>query len=395
MRIRKAALAASGAGLALALAACGQNAAAPSSGGGATSAAASGGVKVGVILPETASSARWEGFDKPLLTAAMAAEGLQADIQNAQGDEQKFSTLADGMISSGVKVLVIASITSDGGAAVEAKAKAQGIPVIDYDRLDLGGTADYYVSFDNVKVGELQGQGLVQGIGSKPGAQVIQIEGAPTDNNATLFYNGQQNVLKPLFDSGKLKLVQKQAIPNWDNQQGGTTFEQILTSNGGKVDGVAAANDGLAGAIITVLQKYGLNGKVPVTGQDATPDGLQAILRGDQFMTVYKPIKQEADSAAKLAAALAKGDTGAADAHRHADVAGPEGQPDRQVGAAHPAADHEGQRQDGHRRRRGQGERNLRRRHPGRLHPTRHQVARRSFADARPGPGRASAHEEV
>lgn len=313
MRIRKAALAASGAGLALALAACGQNAAAPSSGGGATSAAASG-VKVGVILPETASSARWEGFDKPLLTAAMAAEGLQADIQNAQGDEQKFSTLADGMISSGVKVLVIASITSDGGAAVEAKAKAQGIPVIDYDRLDLGGTADYYVSFDNVKVGELQGQGLVQGIGDKPGAQVIQIEGAPTDNNATLFYNGQQNVLKPLFDAGKLKLVQKQAIPNWDNQQGGTTFEQILTSNGGKVDGVAAANDGLAGAIITVLQKYGLNGKVPVTGQDATPDGLQAILRGDQFMTVYKPIKQEADSAAKLAAALAKGDTAGADA---------------------------------------------------------------------------------
>ncbi len=314
MRIRKAALAASGAGLALALAACGQNAAAPSTGGGPTSAAASGGVKVGVILPETASSARWEGFDKPLLTTAMAAEGLQADIQNAQGDEQKFSTLADGMISSGVKVLVIASITSDGGAAVEAKAKAQGIPVIDYDRLDLGGTSDYYVSFDNVKVGELQGQGLVQGIGGKPGAQVIQIEGAPTDNNATLFYNGQQNVLKPLFDSGKLKLVQKQAIPNWDNQQGGTTFEQILTSNGGKVDGVAAANDGLAGAIITVLQKYGLNGKVPVTGQDATPDGLQAILRGDQFMTVYKPIKQEADSAAKLAAALAKGDTGAADA---------------------------------------------------------------------------------
>ncbi len=267
-----------------------------------------------MILPETASSARWEGFDKPLLTSAMAAEGLQADIQNAQGDEQKFSTLADGMISSGVKVLVIASITSDGGAAVEAKAKAQGIPVIDYDRLDLGGTADYYVSFDNVKVGELQGQGLVQGIGDKPGAQVIQIEGAPTDNNATLFYNGQQNVLKPLFDSGKLNLVQKQAIPNWDNQQGGTTFEQILTSNGGKVDGVAAANDGLAGAIITVLQKNGLNGKVPVTGQDATPDGLQAILRGDQFMTVYKPIKQEADSAAKLAAALAKGDTAGADA---------------------------------------------------------------------------------
>ena len=117
-----------------------------------------------MILPETDSSARWEGFDKPLLTEAMQAEGLHADIQNAQGDEQKFSTLADGMISSGVKVLVIASISSESGAAVAAKAKAQGIPVIDYDRLNLGGTSDYYVSFDNTKVGELQGQGLVQGL---------------------------------------------------------------------------------------------------------------------------------------------------------------------------------------------------------------------------------------
>src|ERR1700754_2557329 len=312
MRIRRTALAAAGLGLALALAACGQNAAAPS--GPAESSAPSGGVKVGVILPETASSARWEGFDKPLLTEAMRAQGLDADIQNALGDEQKFSTLADQMISSGVKVLVIASISSESGAAVAQKAKAQGIPVIDYDRLNLGGTSDYYVSFDNTKVGELQGQGLAQALSGKQGAQVIEIEGAPTDNNATLFYNGQQNVLKPMYGDGALKLVQSQPIDNWDNQQGGTDFEQILTSNGGKVDGVVAANDGLAGAIITVLTKYGLNGKVPVTGQDATPDGLQAILRGDQYMTVYKPIDQEAESTAKLAAALAKGDTAAADA---------------------------------------------------------------------------------
>jgi D-xylose transport system substrate-binding protein len=312
---RRTAVLAAGLGLTMALAACGQNAAAPSSSGGsAPSAAPAGGVKVGVILPETQSSARWEGFDKPLLTAAMQAEGLDADIQNAQGDEQKFSTLADGMISSGVKVLVIASISSESGAAVAAKAKAQGIPTIDYDRLSLGGTSDYYVSFDNEKVGALQGQGLADALKDKQGAQVIEIEGAPTDNNATLFYNGQQSVLKPLYDSGALKLVRSQPIPDWDNQVGGTTFEQILTGNGGRVDGVVAANDGLAGAVITVLTKYGLNGQVPVTGQDATPDGLQAILRGDQYMTVYKPIKQEADSAAKLAAALAKGDTATADA---------------------------------------------------------------------------------
>jgi len=313
---RRTAVLAAGLGLTMALAACGQNAAAPSSGGSASSApaAAAGGVKVGVILPETQSSARWEGFDKPLLTAAMQAEGLDADIQNAQGDEQKFSTLADGMISSGVKVLVIASISSESGAAVAAKAKAQGIPTIDYDRLSLGGTSDYYVSFDNTKVGTLQGQGLADALKDKQGAQVIEIAGAPTDNNATLFSDGANSVLKPLYDSGALKLVQKQAIPDWDNQVGGTTFEQILTGNGGRVDGVLAANDGLAGAVITVLTKYGLNGQVPVTGQDATADGLQAILRGDQYMTVYKPIKQEADAAAKLTAALAKGDTAAADA---------------------------------------------------------------------------------
>ena len=314
MRIRRTALAAVGLGLVLTMAACGQNAAAPSAPPAAGSAAPAGATKVGVILPETASSARWEGFDKPLLTQAMAAEGLDADIQNAQGDEQKFATLADGMISSGVKVLVIASISSESGAAVAAKAKAQGIPVIDYDRLNLGGTSDYYVSFDNTKVGHLQGEGLVQALGNKQGAQVIEIEGAPTDNNATLFYNGQQEVLKPLYDSGQLKLVASQKIPEWDNQVGGTTFEQLLTGNGGKVDGVVAANDGLAGAIITVLGKYGLTGQVAVTGQDATPDGLQAILRGDQSMTVYKPIKQEADATAKLAAALATGDTAAADA---------------------------------------------------------------------------------
>ncbi|ALE84244.1 sugar ABC transporter substrate-binding protein [Pseudonocardia sp. HH130629-09] len=327
-RLRRA-VAAAGLGLLLAVAGCGQNSA---GGGGDTAGGGSGGsgggVKVGVILPETDSSARWEGFDKPMLDAALRAEGMDPDIQNAQGDEQKFSTLADGMISSGVKVMIIASISSDGGTAVAQKAKAQGIPVIDYDRLNLGGVSDYYVSFDNEKVGALQGEGLVQGIGNKPGAQVIEIEGAPTDNNATLFYNGQQTVLKPQYESGALKLVQSQKIDKWDNQVGGTTFEQILTGNGGKVDGVVAANDGLAGAIVTVLAKYGLNGKVVVTGQDATADGLAAILRGDQYMTVFKPIEQEAQAAAKLAGALAKGDTAAADGVATQTVKDPKGNRD-------------------------------------------------------------------
>ena len=316
MRSTRLALLAAGMGLTLALSACGANQESPGGGGGdeGTENESSGGIPVGVILPETASSARWEGFDRPMLEAALKAEGLDPQIENAQGDVQKFSTLADGMINDGVKVLIIASINSELGGTVAQKANAQGIPTIDYDRLNLGGSSEYYVSFDNVKVGELQGQGLADALKDAPdGAQVIEIEGAPTDNNATLFHEGQRNVLEPLYQSGKLKLVRSQPIDNWDNQKGGTTFEQILTSNGNKVDGVVAANDGLAGAIITVLKKNGLNGKVPVTGQDATADGLKAILAGDQYMTVFKPIKEEAEATAKLAAALAEGDKEAAD----------------------------------------------------------------------------------
>ncbi|GAA2557111.1 sugar ABC transporter substrate-binding protein [Pseudonocardia hydrocarbonoxydans] len=327
MRTRRTAQLALGLGVALTLAACGQNAAAPSAAPGAEVAADA--PRVGVILPETESSARWEGFDRPLLEQAMAEAGLDADIQNAQGDEQTFTTLADGFIASGVDVLVIAAITSESGAAVAAKAKAQGIPTIDYDRLSLGGSSDYYVSFDNEGVGALQGQGLADALSGQQGAQVIEIRGAPTDNNATLFYNGALSVLQPLYDSGALTQTASQAIEDWDNQIGGTTFEQLLTGNGGQVGGVLAANDGLAGAIITVLQKYGLNGTVPVTGQDATPDGLQAILRGDQYMTVYKPIQEEAQATAELAAALAADDTAAADAIATGSVDDPEG--NRQV----------------------------------------------------------------
>lgn len=305
---------AAGTGLVLALAGCGANSSGSSSGGDTSgSQAANNGPLVGVILPETATSARWEAFDQPMLQQALVKAGLNPIIENAQGDNQKFSQLADSMLSQNVKALIIAAPNGDVGATVERKAKAQGVPVIDYDRLNLGGSADYYVSFDNVRVGELQGEALKDALADKPGAQVIEIEGSPTDNNATLFYNGQQNVLKPLYDSGALKLVNSQRIDGWDNAKGGTTFEQLLSANGGKVDGVLAANDGLAGAIITVLQKNNLQGKVPVTGQDASAAGLKAILEKTQYSTVFKPIEQEADATAQLAADLVKGDTAAAD----------------------------------------------------------------------------------
>ncbi len=321
MRSKSIAFVATGVGLTLALTACGGNNSstppAASAGTSSSSAAAgggSGGATVGVILPDTKSSARWESQDRPLLQKALTAAGLKPIIQNAQGDTTKFSAIADQMISQGAKVILMANLSSESGVAVQKKAEQAGVVTIDYDRLTLGGSAKYYVSFDNTKVGELQGQGLADCLGSKPKAQVIQIDGSPTDNNATLFKQGALKVLQPKYDSGAFVLKGDQAIADWDNQLGGKTFEQLLTANGGKVDGVLAANDGLAGAIITVLQKNKLNGTTCVTGQDATPAGLQAILRGDQTMTVYKDVSKEAAAAAELAIDLAKGDTAKADA---------------------------------------------------------------------------------
>ncbi len=318
MRSKSLALVAAGAGLTLVLTACGGNStsAGSTSGSSGSSAAAgaSSGATVGVILPDTKSSARWESQDRPLLQKALTDAGLTPIIQNAEGDTTKFSSIADQMITQGAKVILMANLSSESGAAVQKKAAEAGVVTIDYDRLTLGGSAGYYVSFDNTKVGELQGQGLVDCLGSKSPASIIQIDGSPTDNNATLFKNGALKVLQPKYDSKAYTLVGDQAIQDWDNQLGGKTFEQLLTANGGKVDGVLAANDGLAGAVITVLQKNGLNGKVPVTGQDATPAGLQAILRGDQCMTVYKDVQKEAAAAADLAIALASGDTAKADA---------------------------------------------------------------------------------
>ncbi|HET6531779.1 MAG TPA: substrate-binding domain-containing protein [Actinoplanes sp.] len=290
------------------LAACGGD-----DGGDAGSGSTGGGAapgKVGVILPDTASSQRWSTADNKFLKAAFDAAGVQADIQNAQGDKSQFQTIADGMISSGVKVLMIVNLDSGTGKAVLDKAKAAGIATIDYDRLTLNGGANYYVSFDNVKVGELQGQGLVECLAEKNYTKpvVAELNGSPTDNNATLFKQGYDSVLQPKYDDGTFVKGPDQSVPDWDNAQAGTIFEQMLTENK-EIKGVLAANDGLGNAVISVLKKNKLNGQVPVTGQDATVQGLQNILAGDQCMTVYKAIKQEADAAAELAIALAKGET--------------------------------------------------------------------------------------
>ena len=266
--------------------------------------------KIGVILPDSKSSARWEGADRKFLEEAFKAAGVQYDIQNAQGDKTAFQTIADQMITNGATVLMIVNLDSGTGKTVIDKAKSQGVPTIDYDRLTVGGGAAYYVSFDNEAVGKLQGEGLRKCLTDKgvKNPVVAYLNGSPTDNNATLFKNGYDSVLKPKFDSKEYTKGPDQNVPEWDNAQAATIFEQMLTQTGGKIDGVLSANDGLGNAAISVLKKNKLNGKVPVTGQDATPQGLQNILAGDQCMTVYKAIREEAKAASDLAIAVAKGE---------------------------------------------------------------------------------------
>lgn len=304
-------LTAAAAALTLGLTACGgqsgDTTSAQNSGSAAPSAAKA--AKVGVILPDSKSSARWETADRKYLEEAFKAAGVEYDIQNAQGDKNAFQTIADQMITNGANVLMIVNLDSGTGKTVIDKARSQGVATIDYDRLTLGGGAAYYVSFDNTKVGQLQGEGLVKCLADKKAEKpiVAELNGSPTDNNATLFKQGYDGVLQPKYDAGEYVKGPDQSVPDWDNAQAGTIFENMLSEQP-KIAGVLAANDGLGNAAITVLKKNNLNGKVPVTGQDATVQGLQNILAGDQCMTVYKAIKQEADAGAKLAIAVAKGE---------------------------------------------------------------------------------------
>jgi D-xylose transport system substrate-binding protein len=293
--------------LAFGAAACGSdNNNSSSSTSGGTSSSASKAQKVGVLLPDTQSSVRWESFDRPDLQKAFAAAGVPVTIDNAQGDKSTQQQQAEQLITNGAKVLLLVNLDSGSGAAIEANAQSRGVKVIDYDRLTLKGSAAYYVSFDNVQVGKLQGQGLVDCLGSSGTPSIAELNGSPTDNNATLFKQGYDSILKPLYDSGKAKKVADQSVPDWDNQKALTIFEQMLQKTSNKIDGVLAANDGLGNSAISALKARKLK-QIPVTGQDATPQGIQNILSGDQCMTVYKAVKLEADAASKLAIALATG----------------------------------------------------------------------------------------
>ena len=266
--------------------------------------------KVEVILPDTVTSTRYTEFDAPYLTKAFKAAGLsssQFKVQNAQGSDSTQLTDAQAAITSGASVLVVDPLDSGVGAQIETYAKAHGVKVIDYDRLTLGGSRSYYVSFNNVNVGKLLGNGLVQCVAawkknnpSLSHPNVIVMRGDPTDNNATLFANGYESVLKPLFTAGKYTDVADPA-GTWTPATAATEFTQAFTANS-KTNAVLMPNDENAAPVITYLQSQGVKPQTfPVTGQDATLVGLQNIIAGYQCGTVYKPIYLEAQAAAALA----------------------------------------------------------------------------------------------
>lgn len=264
--------------------------------------------QVGILLPESASSDRWESKDRPLLTQSIQAvlpSGGTVDYSNAQGSSDTQLTQAQADLTKGACILVVGAHDSDQAASIVAAAKAKNVPVIAYDRLIQSKDLNYYVSFDNVRVGELQGQFIKEHY--KKGEKVVMINGSDTDNNAKLFYKGVISVLQPLFNSGELVKVYDKFTPDWNNTTAQTEMDAALTANNNNIQIAYVANDGMANSVIASLKAKNLNGKVLVTGQDATVAGIQNILLGDQSMTVYKAISKEAQATADLVKALING----------------------------------------------------------------------------------------
>ena len=282
------------------LSGCNRDQATP--GGEATGGSQAAAKRACIILPDAASSNRWENGDRPQLQKAFEAEGVETDIQNAQNDTSKYATIAQQQLTKGCQIMLLVDLNK-AGVQVAEKAKAQGVPVIAYDRPIAG--ADYYISFDNFGVGKLQGQMILDGLkeaGKDPAsAKVVYVGGDPTDGNAKQFHDGADEVMaaagiKPSFETPG----------SWDPPKVLTYFEQAYTATKGDIDAVWVANDFNAASVISVLDKNGK--KVPVSGQDASPPGLQNILLGKQTATVYKPFQLEAQAAVDLSMKLLNGE---------------------------------------------------------------------------------------
>ncbi|AXV07988.1 Xylose ABC transporter, periplasmic xylose-binding protein XylF [Euzebya pacifica] len=267
-----------------------------------------------VLLPDSASSARWETDDRRFFEQAFDEAGVEYNIVNAEGDAQQQISQAEQAIASGASVILFVNLDSGSGAAIIDLARSADVAVIDYDRLTIEGPgADVYVSFDNVEVGRTMASVLepaIDDLGVET-PRVVMLNGGPTDNNATLFREGYAETVEPRVEAGDWELVADESVPEWDNAEALTIFEQILVDAGNDVNAVFAANDGLANSVIAARKNAGLD-PFPVSGQDATVGGIQNILAGDQTMTVYKPIAAEAAAAAEAAIALLNGEDVAA-----------------------------------------------------------------------------------
>jgi D-xylose transport system substrate-binding protein len=267
-----------------------------------------------VLLPDTASSDRWEQEDAPYFTEAFEAAGLSEGddftIVNAEGDAATQQSQAEQAIADGASVIVLTSLDTGSGATIIDQAKDEGIEVVEYDRFNTGGSGGAaYVSFDNVAVGAAMAEAVepaIDALGVSP-ARVVELNGGEEDNNSFLFKQGYDETVQERVDAGDWELVADQFVPGWDNAEAQTLMEQILVDNNNDVDAVFAANDGLANSVINALEAAGV-GPVPLSGQDATQAGIQNVLLGKQTVSVYKPIQDEAGVAAAIALALRSGD---------------------------------------------------------------------------------------
>ena len=284
------------------LAACGSSN--NSSGSSGSTSAPPANTKVGILLPDTATSPRWVSADPNELRKQCNMYKLNCSIDNANGSATTMQSQAQALINSGVGVLMVVDLDPGSGKAIESLAKQHNVVAIDYDRLTSGGSAEYYVSFDNVKVGEDQGTALTQcpQVTGKSSVNYVDIDGAPTDNNATLFAKGYNSVLSK--QAGWHKVADQTG--NWDAATAQTVFTTMLGQHP-TIGAVMVANDTMAQSVINVLKSQGRTGKVAVSGQDATAGGLDNIMAGSQCFTIYKPVAGEADVAVKLASQILSG----------------------------------------------------------------------------------------
>jgi len=313
MRSSKWVTAIAAAALTFGVAACGSNDDNSSTTSSSASTTASSGSsagktgKIALLLPES-KTARYESQDRPDFTAKLKAlcSGCDLIYSNADQDASKQQSQAEAALTNGAKVIVLDPVDSASAASIVTRAAQQNVPVISYDRLILNSKPAYYISFDNVKVGKLQGTALVDKLRAdgKKGS-IVMINGAPTDNNAKLFKQGAHSVI----DGSGFKVAKEYDTPDWSQDKAQTEMEQAITALGknGFV-GVYSANDGNAAGIVAAMKSNGVDPtKIPITGQDAQLDGVQRILAGQQYMTVYKAIKPEAEAAATLANDLLQG----------------------------------------------------------------------------------------